>query len=250
MLAVKCFLMTVLSSIIDRQQSSQPMLAVLVDPDKPDAYQSVLPYLRDVDLVLVGGSTGEDVDACVSQLRCYTSSPIVLFPGNVAQFTPLADAILFLSLLNSRRPEILIEPHLQSALAIRQSGVESIPMGYILIDGGSKSSVEIVSNCIPLGSTDVQNIVRHAVAAELLGKRLIYLEAGSGATSSVPVDVIMAVREAIDLPLIVGGGIASVAQMLNAYDAGANIVVIGNYFECFPEHIPMFVQAKKVYGKS
>jgi putative glycerol-1-phosphate prenyltransferase len=174
----------------------------------------------------------------------------VLFPGNVAQFTPLADAILFLSLLNSRRPEILIEPHLQSALAIRQSGVESIPMGYILIDGGSKSSVEVVSNCIPLGSTDVQNIVRHAVAAELLGKRLIYLEAGSGAASAVPVDVIMAVREAIDLPLIVGGGIASVAQMLNAYDAGANIVVIGNYFERFPEHIPMFVQAKKVYGKS
>ena len=242
--------MTILSTIQSARKERRALLAVLVDPDKEDAYLHLLTCLEGVDLVFVGGSTGSRVEECLSLLRAHTKAPLVLFPGNVAQFTPKADALLFLSLLNSRLPQVLIEPHLQVAMEVKQSGIETIPMGYILIDGGSKSSVEIVSNCIPLGSTDVQNIVRHAVAAELLGKRLIYLEAGSGAASAVPVDVIMAVREAIDLPLIVGGGIASVAQMLNAYDAGANIVVIGNYFERFPEHIPMFVQAKKVYGKS
>ena len=116
--------MSVLSTILNHHQSAQPLLAVLVDPDKRERYSALLSYLGDVDLVLVGGSTGTQIEECVMELRHHTSAPLVLFPGNTAQFTPMADALLFLTLLNSRRAEVLIEPHIQVASIIRQSGIE------------------------------------------------------------------------------------------------------------------------------
>ena len=239
--------MSVLSTIQHHQQSAKPLLAVLVDPDKRDRYSALLPYLREVDLVLVGGSTGTQIEECVALLRQHTSAPLVLFPGNTAQFTPMADALLFLTLLNSRRAEVLIEPHVQAAITIRQSGIETIPMGYILVDGDRQSAVERVSGCTPIARQAVTDVVSHAVAGQLLGKQLIYIEAGSGAKMPVSIDTVRAVRQAIDVPLIVGGGITTEQQMLLVFSAGANIVVVGNHFEQHPEDLPRFLLAKQSY---
>ena len=239
--------MSVLSTIQHHQQSAKPLLAVLVDPDKRDRYSALLPYLREVDLVLVGGSTGTQIEECVALLRQHTSAPLVLFPGNTAQFTSMADALLFLTLLNSRRAEVLIEPHVQSAITIRQSGIETIPMGYILVDGDRQSAVERVSGCTPIARQAVTDVVSHAVAGQLLGKQLIYIDAGSGAKTPVSIDTVRAVCQAIDVPLIVGGGIITEQQMLLVFSAGANIVVVGNHFEQHPEDLPRFLQAKQSY---
>lgn len=242
--------MSVLSTILNHHQSAQPLLAVLVDPDKRERYSALLSYLGEVDMVLVGGSTGTQIEECIMELRHHTSAPLVLFPGNTAQFTPLADALLFLTLLNSRRAEVLIEPHIQVANIIRQSGIETIPMGYILVDGDRQSAVERVSGCTPIARQAVADVVSHAVAGQLLGKQLIYIEAGSGAKTPVSIDIIRAVRQAIDLPLIVGGGVTSEEQMLAAFSAGANIVVIGNHFEQHPEDLPRFLQTKHSYVRN
>lgn len=239
--------MSVLSTILHHQQTAQPLLAVLVDPDKRDRYSALLPYLGEADMVLVGGSTGTQIEDCIMELRQHTSAPMVLFPGNTAQFTPNADALLFLTLLNSRRAEVLIEPHIQAATMIRHSGIETIPMGYILVDGERESAVERVSGCTPIAQEATFDIVSHAVAGQLLGKQLIYLEAGSGAKTPVSTEIIRTVREAIDIPLIVGGGITSEQEMLAAFSAGANIVVIGNHFEQHPEALSRFLQAKRSY---
>ena len=239
--------MSVLSTILHHQQTAQPLLAVLVDPDKRDRYSALLPYLGEADMVFVGGSTGTQIEDCIMELRQHTSVPLVLFPGNTAQFTPNADALLFLTLLNSRRAEVLIEPHIQAATTIRRSGIETIPMGYILVDGERESAVERVSGCTPIAQKAVADVVSHAVAGQLLGKQLIYLEAGSGAKTPVFTETIRTVREAIDIPLIVGGGITSEQEMLAAFSAGANIVVIGNHFELHPEALPRFLQAKLSY---
>ncbi len=239
--------MGVLTTILHHQQMSLPILAVLVDPDKRDCYSALLPYLEEVDMVLVGGSTGIQIEDCIMELRQHTSVPLVLFPGNTAQFTPMADALLFLTLLNSRSAEVLIEPHIQAASTIRSSGIETIPMGYILVDGERQSAVERVSGCTPIAQGAVVNVINHAVAGQLLGKQLIYLEAGSGAKTPVSTEIIRAVRQVIDVPLIVGGGITTEQQMLSAFSAGANIVVVGNHFEQHPEALPRFLQTKRSY---
>ena len=238
--------MSVLSHILTSKNQHHPLLALLLDPDKKIDYTSLLSNLNKVDLIFVGGSTGSSTETCVTTIRPYTTKPIVLFPGNIAQFTPLADALLFLTLLNARTPEVLIEPHLQVAQQVLYSGIESIPMGYILIDGARKSSVEIATRCKPIPQDDVDTIVSTAIAGQLLGKQLIYLEAGSGALSSVAPEI----SSQVQLPLIVGGGICSPEAMLRAFDAGADIVVIGNYFEQNPDEIGTFARIKREkYGE-
>lgn len=231
--------------IINSKNIGKKLLAVLIDPEKDNTLDMLCPYLSEVDIVLVGGSTGECTEECISRLRSYTASPIVLFPGNIAQFTPMADALLFLSLLTARSAAMLIEPHIQIASAIQKSGIESIPMGYILIDGGRKSSVEIASHSTPLSREDNDLIVRTALAGQLLGKQLIYLEAGSGAAIPVPTDIIRAVRNHLQIPLIVGGGITTPENMILAFEAGADMVVIGNHFEHHPEDLSNFIRIKR-----
>ena len=242
--------MAIIHNIVSAKAQSRKLLALLIDPDKQYLVQSVLPYLALPDLIFVGGSTGAQTDDCIALLRQFTEKPILLFPGNIEQFSPHADALLFLTLLNARTPDILILPHIQVAQQVLQSGVESIPMGYILIDGERKSSVEIATNCTPIPQNDVASIVSTAVAGQLLGKQLIYLEAGSGAVVPVSPDVIRAVSSQLHIPLIVGGGIRTTETMLQAYEAGADIVVIGNYFEQNPDEIGDFMQIKREkYGE-
>lgn len=246
-MAVERHTMSILSRIIDCRKQHRPLLAILVDPNKPAAYQALLPYLQEVDFVFVGGSTGESIEPCIAALRQHTNSPLVLFPGNIAQFSPHADALLFLSLLNARDADMLITPHIKVAKQVLQSGIESIPMGYILLDGERRSSVEKVSGCTPILQDDVDQVVATALAGQLLGKQLIYLEAGSGAKKVVSADIIRAVREQLQVPLIVGGGICTPQMMLQGYEAGADVVVIGNHFEQYPDELPLFIHTLSEY---
>lgn len=242
--------MAVIQQIRTAQAQSRKLLALLIDPEKQSSVQALYPFLSLPDLIFVGGSTGNQCDTCVEELRKQTSRPIVLFPGNITQFTAKADALLFLSVLTSRLPQLLIEPHIQMATTILQSGIETIPMGYLLIDGGRKSSVEIATNTQSVPQTDISTIVQTAVAGQLLGKQLIYLEAGSGAKTPVSSDIIHAVRKQLQVPLIVGGGICTPEAMIHAFDAGADIVVIGNHFEQHPDEIGDFVRIKRnKYGE-
>ena len=242
--------MAIIREIISAKAQSRKLLVVLVDPDKPAAVESICPYLSLPDMIFVGGSTGNQCESCIAQLRQKTERPILLFPGNIAQFTPTADALLFLSLLNARTPDVLIQPHIHIAQQVLQSGIETIPMGYILIDGDRKSSVEIATQCIPIPQRNIREIVSTAIAGQLLGKQLIYLEAGSGAKTPISAEIIHAVRAQLSVPLIVGGGITTPEAMLHAFEAGADIVVIGNHFEQNPDEIDEFVRIKQEkYGE-
>ena len=242
--------MAIIQHILSAKAQSRKLLVLLIDPEKQSSVQSALPYLALPDLIFVGGSTGTETDDCIALLRQFTERPILLFPGNIAQFTPNADALLFLTLLNARTPEILILPHIQVAQQVLQSGIETIPMGYILVDGERKSSVEIATKCMPIPQKEVDTIVSTAVAGQLLGKQLIYLEAGSGATTPVSSEIIRAVSTQLQVPLIVGGGICTPDAMIQAYKAGADIVVIGNHFEQNPDEIGDFMRVKREkYGE-
>ena len=242
--------MAIIQQIVSAKAQSRKLLVVLIDPDKPAAVEAVCPYLSLPDMIFIGGSTGDQCETCIAQLRQTTERPILLFPGNIAQFTPTADALLFLSLLNARTPDVLIQPHIHIAQQVLQSGIETIPMGYILIDGDRKSSVEIATQCIPIPQNNIREIVSTAIAGQLLGKQLIYLEAGSGAKTPISAEIIRAVRAQLSVPLIVGGGITTPEAMLHAFEAGADVVVIGNYFEQNPDEIDEFVRIKQErYGE-
>ena len=242
--------MAVIQQIVSAKAQSRKLLVELIDPDKPAAVEAVCPYLSLPDMIFIGGSTGDQCETCIAQLRQTTERPILLFPGNIAQFTPTADALLFLSLLNARTPDVLIQPHIHIAQQVLQSGIETIPMGYILIDGDRKSSVEIATQCIPIPQNNIREIVSTAIAGQLLGKQLIYLEAGSGAKTPISAEIIRAVRAQLSVPLIVGGGITTPEAMLHAFEAGADVVVIGNHFEQNPDEIDEFVRIKQErYGE-
>ena len=242
--------MAILQQIVSAKAQSRKLLVVLIDPDKPAAVEAVCPYLSLPDMIFIGGSTGDQCETCIAQLRQTTERPILLFPGNIAQFTPTADALLFLSLLNARTPDVLIQPHIHIAQQVLQSGIETIPMGYILIDGDRKSSVEIATRCIPIPQNNIREIISTAIAGQLLGKQLIYLEAGSGAKTPISAEIIHAVRAQLSVPLIVGGGITTPEAMLHAFEAGADVVVIGNHFEQNPDEIDEFVRIKQEkYGE-
>ncbi len=250
-----------LQYIEEQRKLKKKMLAVLLDPEKTQTSDlpALCTYLTQspIDFIFIGGSTDaqspttQSIDTFVRTLKkefAVQSSPLyggirgglVLFPGSLHQFTPEADALLFLSLLSGRNPEMLIGSQVRAARRVRQSGIETISMGYILIDGGRLSSVEKASDTRAIPATDVNQIVDTALAAELLGMQSVYLEAGSGAATPVATDTIRKVREAISLPLIVGGGICTPEQMQAAYAAGADLVVIGNHFERHPDQIPLF----------
>ena len=242
--------MAIIQQIVSAKAQSRKLLVVLIDPDKPAAVEAVYPHLSLPDMIFIGGSTGDQCETCIAQLRQTTERPILLFPGNIAQFTPTADALLFLSLLNARTPDVLIQPHIHIAQQVLQSGIETIPMGYILIDGDRKSSVEIATKCTPIPQSNIREIVSTAIAGQLLGKQLIYLEAGSGAKTPISAEIIHAVRAQLSVPLIVGGGITTPDAMLHAFEAGADLVVIGNHFEQNPDEIDEFVRIKQErYGE-
>ena len=220
-------------------------LAILLDPEKANLDALHFTAEAHPDYIFVGGSTGGDTTEFVKELRIKIedlrlSIPIVLFPGNAAQFTPEADGILFLSLLSGTNPEYLVGQQIKSAQVIKKSQIRSIPTAYILIDGGVETSTMKVTGTKPLNPADLTTIVDTCVAAELMGKKAIYLEAGSGAKVPISTEIIAAVRANTSVTLIVGGGIRTPEAMKAAYKAGADIVVIGNHFEENPDEIDKF----------
>lgn len=226
-------------------------LALLLDPEKADLSRLVFTNACHPDYLFVGGSTGGDTTAFVQNLKSSISNlqspiPVILFPGNSSQFTPQADGILFLSLLSGRNPEFLVNQQVKAARAIRESQVDFVPTAYILIDGGVVTSTMRVSQTQPLDPTDINTIVDTCMAAELMGKKAIYLEAGSGAIRPVPPEIIKAVRAVTSVTLIVGGGIRTPEAMNAAYDAGADVVVIGNHFEQHPEELAKFCRKTEI----
>jgi len=212
------------------------MFAVLVDPDKHDR-ESLAALTRSanggmVDFILVGGSlVSGSIEETVNVLKESTDLPVVLFPGNVLQISPRADAILLLSLISGRNPEFLIGNHVVAAPLLSKTRLEIIPTGYILIENGRTTSVEYMSNTKPIPGDKIDLAVATAIAGEMLGHKLIYLEAGSGAKESVNSEMISEVRSQINIPLIVGGGIHTPEQIRDTYRAGADIIVVGSAIE-------------------
>lgn len=223
-------------SILKSVEANKELLAILIDPDKfpvseTNSFLKKIPSAT--SHLFVGGSTvnNGDTDKVVKALKQNTKLPIILFPGDYSQITPLADALLFLTLLSGRNPEYLVGQQVKSISKLKNSNLEIIPTGYILIDGGTNSSVSKVTGTQPLLQSDIESIVHTALAGQFMGAKLIYLEAGSGATIAIKSEVISKVKEAIKIPLLVGGGIKTKTQMNIAFDAGANMIVMGTAFE-------------------
>lgn len=221
------------ASIINKEK----LLAVLIDPDK-FSVENTTRFIKKVNQsvvthIFVGGSTVETdaTEMLVSEIKIHTKLPIVLFPGDIAQITNQADALLFLSLISGRNPEYLIDKHVASISKLRNTTLEIIPTGYLLIESGAKTAVQQVTNTEPISRNNVQEIIDTAKAGELLGMKLMYLEAGSGAVNCIPQDVIRETKKELEIPLIVGGGIRNKKQLENAYNSGADMVVIGTAFE-------------------
>ena len=225
------------NSIVKAPKENRKLLAILLDPEKVTIQQ--LPSLLEkintsiATHIFIGGSTDADnmTSRIVEAVKKETSLPILLFPGDYTQVTDKADGLLFLSLISGRNPEYLIEQQVQSIPFVSKMELEIIPTGYILIDGGVKTAVQRVSNTMPMCQNNPDLIVNTALAGEYSGKKLIYLEAGSGATEVVSQEIIKGVKEQISIPLIVGGGIRTKQQLEIAYTAGADLVVIGTAFE-------------------
>ncbi len=233
----------------------EKQLAILLDPEKANLDMLPISDSCHPDYLFVGGSTGGDTTEFVKKLRLKIEDwklkiPIILFPGNSSQFTPEADGILFLSLLSGKNPEYLVNQQIKSARRIYESHMDFIPTAYILIDGGVETSTMRVTQTQPLDPTDVDTIVDTCIAAQMMGKKAIYLEAGSGAITPVSTEIIKAVRAHTSIKLIVGGGIRTPEAMQSAYDAGADIVVIGNHFEDHPEDLQKFLTAERSYSAS
>lgn len=223
-------------------------MAVLIDPDKmkfddiPDFIQKTNSSIA--THIFVGGSEVDEgiTQKLIVEIRRWTDLSVVLFPGDVAQISEEADALLFLSLISGRNPEYLIGKQIEAASQLIDSNLEVIPTGYILIENGKETSVQRVTETQPLSRNNIQEIVHTAKAGELLGMKIIYLEAGSGATHPINSEIIKRVKFVLDIPLIVGGGIRSMTQLEDVYNAGADLVVMGTVFE---ENVSMFNKLKK-----
>lgn len=225
-------------------------MAVLIDPDKADDIslrnRVELADKNGVDFFFLGGSMvdGNSMDFSIDIIRQYSSIPIVLFPGSPLQLNPNADAVLFLSLISGRNPDYLIGNHVTSAPYLKKMGIEILSTGYMLVDGGVPTTASYVSNSFPLPNNKPEIAQATALAGEMLGMSLLYLDAGSGAAMPVSKEIIESVGTSTNSPLIVGGGITRVDELISAYNAGADIVVVGNALERDPKLITKLNLAK------
>jgi len=215
-------------------------IGLLLDPDKARgaSLSNILKIAGEckTDFILAGGSlTFNNIDNLIDAIKEECSIPVILFPGNLLQLTHKADAILLLSLISGRNPELLIGNHVVAAPFLKDIRSKLIPVGYILISCGSKTSVEYISQTEAIPSDKPEIAVATALAGEMLGLGMIYLEAGSGATCPVPLDIINSVRENISVPIAVGGGIKEKKQISEIFKAGADIIILGNGCEKNPE---------------
>lgn len=232
---------------LDQFLKPQKQLAVLIDPDKlSDNQYAEVSKIADeagANFLFVGGSllTSDTLFRCIRTLKENSNIPVILFPGNTYQISRNADAILFLSLISGRNPDMLIGMHVISAPYIKLSGLEAIPTGYMLIDSGKPTSVTYMSNSMPIPRDKNDIAACTAMAGEMLGLRLIYMDAGSGADVTISEEMIRFVKGSIEVPLIIGGGIKNPQIAEKMLLAGADTIVIGNHFEKNPQEIFNFM---------
>jgi putative glycerol-1-phosphate prenyltransferase len=245
----------ILSRIQAAAAAGQKQLAVLIDPDKTSRdHIAELCRLAGEDLVdyfLWGGSliSESQTEYYLSFLKAHTDKPVILFPGNINQLYGQADALLLLSLISGRNPELLIGQHVVAAPRIKRLRLEPIPTGYILIDGGVPTSVAYMSNTVPIPANKPTIASCTALAGEQLGLKAIYLDAGSGAHRTVAPEVVRAVRAEVSLPLIVGGGIRTGESARSVLDAGADLLVVGNALETDTNRLPAIAEAVRLASK-
>ncbi len=241
----------VLTQFRTLKEQQKSGFAVLADPDKiaPADMHHLARLCNNagVDYLLMGGSLLmiHQMELCIQRFKAESNIPVVLFPGSPAQVTPYADALLYLSLISGRNPELLIGQHVASAPQVKASGLEVISTGYIIVDGGTQTTVSYMSNTTPVPADKPDIALCTAWAGELQGKHVIYLDAGSGAKRPVSVDMIQKVSSNIAVPLIVGGGICTPEKVYENCRAGANIIVVGNAIERDPMLIKDMAQAAK-----
>ena len=225
------------NNILKSKTKNEKLLAILLDPDKIDLNNAEI-LIEKINQspathIFIGGSLVKNniIDELIIKIKQNCALPIVLFPGNPSQISNSADAILFLSLISGRNPDFLIEHQVKAAPILKQTQLEIISTGYILIESGTETAVQRVSKTNPLDRNNLELALATAQAGEMLGNKLIYLEAGSGAKQSVPLEMIKKISQNIGIPVIVGGGIIDLQGIQKVYDYGADLVVIGTAFE-------------------
>lgn len=234
--------------------SGQKGLAVLVDPDKikdsADLEWMSGPGFEAVHTILLGGSlvTEGSMDTVASWIRERTDTPIVLFPGSPNQLTAEADALLFLSVISGRNPDALIGKHVEAASRVRDLGLDAVGCGYLLIDGGKTTTAHYMSGSLPIPSDKPDIAATTALAGHYLGQQCMYLDTGSGANRPVSTEMIAAVRQAVPCPIIVGGGMTTPDDVMDAWSAGADLAVVGSAIEQNPDFLRAFAAETQRHG--
>jgi phosphoglycerol geranylgeranyltransferase len=242
----------ILEDLVFRKKTGKSGFAVLVDPDKVSPKEmphfAALCNEAGVDYLLMGGSLvlDHEIGQCISRFKAESDIPVILFPGSPAQVTPEADALLYLSLISGRNPELLIGQHVVSAPAVKASGLEVISTGYMVIDGGVPTTVSYISNAAPIPANKPEIALCTAWAGELQGKHIIYMDAGSGARMPISEEMIRKVAKNTEIPMFVGGGILTPEKVYKNCQAGATIVVVGNAIEKDPSLIHDMAKATKM----
>ena len=235
--------MNVYQSLLEKKKNGQKSFAILIDPDKVGVASLTalidLAIKAKADYFFVGGSlvVSDNLDTCVLTIKQQCSTPIILFPGSPSQISKHADALLYLSLISGRNADLLIGQHVISAPFVKKSGLEIISTGYMVIDGGAPTTVSYISNATPIPADKADIALCTAMAGEMLGKKIIYMDAGSGAKKAISEEMISSVASNIDVPLIVGGGIRDAEKAYLNCKAGADVIVIGNAIEKDPSLI-------------
>ena len=230
-------MMTIYKRIIENKKAKNKGFALLIDPDKQDNTQllSIINKAKkaNVDYFFVGGSllTNDSLEICLSTLKKESSIPVILFPGNAMQVNNKADGILFLSLISGRNADMLIGKQVITAPILKLSPLEILPTGYILIESGKPTTVSYMSNTTPIPYDKNTVAACTALAGEMLGLKIIFMDGGSGAQNPISEEMIKEVRDSIDIPLIIGGGISSGEKAIANCNAGADIIVVGNAIE-------------------
>jgi phosphoglycerol geranylgeranyltransferase len=236
-LSVSRMKQTLYNQFIERKKAGKKSFAVLIDPDKVDTDKIeqlvALGMEAKVDYFFVGGSLviSSYLDECIRQIKAACDIPVILFPGSPSQVSKYADALLYLSLISGRNPELLIGQHVISAPFVKKSGLEIMPTGYMVIDGGAPTTVSYISNATPIPADKNEIAMCTAMAGEMLGMKLIYMDAGSGAKRPITEVMIEKVARSIEAPLIIGGGITEPEKAYRNCRAGADVIVVGNAIE-------------------
>ena len=229
--------MTIYNKLVGSKNESNKRLIALLDPDKKnnDNLKKQIDYINcnNFCAILVGGSLIMDskYSSRIETIKRNTNLPLISFPSSAFQINNNFDAIFFISLISGRNPQYLIGEQVSSAPIIHDFKIETIPVGYILLDGGSRTSVEIISNTKPLPMNKIDIVIAHALASQYLGHKFLYLECGSNSQTSIDLNLLSEVKGCVDIPIIVGGGVKNESDILAIYEAGADFVVVGSMIE-------------------